>query len=88
MVIDELGISSFINNDFVPNMEMYYTDNELIINIECLDGTEIEAKRRRNKNREQNYPYAIEINAEKKKKKQKKKKLLILRINNQVNIIL
>ena len=31
MVIDELGISSFINNDFIPNHEMYYTDKELII---------------------------------------------------------
>ena len=65
MVIDELGISSFINNDFIPNHEMYYTDKELIINIECPSGTKIMAKRKRNKTKINDYPYCIEIIAEK-----------------------
>ena len=71
MVIDELGISSFINNDFIPNLEMYYTDSELIINIECPDGTKLSAKRKRNKNKSQDYPYCIEITAEKEEEPKK-----------------
>ena len=71
MVIDELGISSFINNDFVPNLEMYYTDSELIINIECPEGTKLTAKRKRNKNKSQDYPYCIEITAEKEEEPKK-----------------
>ena len=71
MVIDELGISSFINNDFIPNLEMYYTDSELIINIECPDGTKLTAKRKRNKNKSQDYPYCIEITAEKEEEPKK-----------------
>ena len=34
MVIDELGISSFIKNDFNPDYEMYYNEKELILTIE------------------------------------------------------
>ena len=71
MVIDELGISSFINNDFTPNLEMYYTDTEIIINIECSDGTKLTAKRKRNKNKTQDYPYCIEITAEKEEEPKK-----------------
>jgi len=71
MVIDELGISSFINNDFIPNLEMYYTDSELIINVECPDGTKLSAKRKRNKNKSQDYPYCIEITAEKEEEPKK-----------------
>ena len=70
MVIDELGISSFINNDFVPNHEMYYNDNELIINIESPEGTQLSVKRKKNKN-SQDYPYCIEITAEKKEEQKK-----------------
>ena len=65
MVIDELGISSFINNDFTPNFEMYYDDKELTINIECPDGTKLSAKRKRNKNSRIDYPFCIEITAQK-----------------------
>ena len=65
MVIDELGISSFIHNDFTPNLEMYYNEQELTINIECPEGTEIVVKRRRNKNENTEYPFCIEIIAEK-----------------------
>ena len=70
MVIDELGISSFINNDFVPNHEMYYTDKELIINIESPEGTTLAVKRKKNKTG-QDYPYCIEITAEKKEEPKK-----------------
>ena len=70
MVIDELGISSFINNDFVPNHEMYYNDKELIINIESPEGTELSVKRKKNK-KSQDYPYCIEITAEKKEEPKK-----------------
>jgi hypothetical protein len=63
MVIDELGISSFIHNDFTPNLEMYYNDQELTINVECPEGTQVTAKRKKNKNPQ--YPFCIEINAEK-----------------------
>ena len=72
MVIDELGISSFINNDFIPNHEMYYTDKELIINIECPNGTKIMEKRKRNKTKINDYPYCIEIIAEKEEEPKKK----------------
>jgi hypothetical protein len=63
MVIDELGISSFIHNDFTPNLEMYYNDQELTINVECPEGTQVTAKRKKSKNSQ--YPFCIEINAEK-----------------------
>ena len=63
MVIDELGISNFIKNDFNPDFECYYTDKELIIKIECPEGVKLTAKRKRNKNGE--YPYGIEIIGEK-----------------------
>lgn len=65
MVIDELGISSFIHNDFTPNLEMYYNEQELTINIECPEGTVITAKRKKNKNKNMEYPFCIEISAEK-----------------------
>ena len=70
MVIDELGISSFINNDFVPNYEMYYNDKELIINIESPEGTSLTAKRKKNKKGAE-YPYCIELTAEKKEEPKK-----------------
>ena len=65
MVIDELAISSFINNDFIPNYEMYYNDKELIINIENPEGTNISVKRKKNK-KIQDYLQCIEITAERK----------------------
>ena len=71
MVIDELGISSFINNDFTPNFEMYYDDKELTINIECPDGTELSAKRKKNKNTNTEYPFCIEITAQKAEEQKK-----------------
>jgi hypothetical protein len=86
MVIDELGISIFINNDFIPNHEMYYTDKELIINIECPNGTKIMEKRKRNKTKINDYPYCIEIIAEK-EEEPKKKMLHILKLSNLVNFI-
>ena len=70
MVIDELGISSFINNDFIPNHEMYYNDKELVINIESPEGTILTVKRNKNK-KSQEFPYCIEINAEKKEETKK-----------------
>ncbi len=70
MVIDELGIASFINNDFTPNFEMYYDDKELTINIECPDGT-VSAKRKRNKNTNTEYPFCIEITAQKAEEQKK-----------------
>ena len=72
MLIDELGISSFINNDFFHNHEMYYTDKELIINIECPNGTKIMAKRKRNKTKIIDYPYCIELIAEKQEESKKR----------------
>ena len=69
-MIDELGISSFINNDFVPNYEMYYNDTELIINIESPEGTNLTVKRKKNK-KNYDYPYCIEITAEKKEEPKK-----------------
>ena len=65
LVIDELGISSFINNDFTTNYEMYYNDKELIINIECPDGMKVTLKRKKNRGTNKEYPYCIEISAEK-----------------------
>ena len=50
MGIDELGISCFIHNDFTPNLEIYSKDQELTINKEFQEGTEISAKRKRYKN--------------------------------------
>ena len=63
MVIDELGISSFIKNDFNPDYEMYYNEKELILTIEWPEGVKLSAKRKRNKNGE--YPFGIEIKGEK-----------------------
>ena len=63
MVIDELGISSFIKNDFNPDYEVYYNEKELILTIECPEGVTLTAKRKRNKNGE--YPFGIEIKGEK-----------------------
>ena len=44
---------------------MYYNEQELTINIECPDGTEITVKRKRNKNKNTEYPFYIEIISEK-----------------------
>ena len=63
MVIDELGITSFIKNDFNPDYEMYYNEKELCILIECPEGVKLSAKRKRNKGGE--YPFGIEIIGEK-----------------------
>ena len=63
MVIDELGITSFIKNDFNPDYEMYYNKNELVIIIECPEGVKLSAKRKRNKGGD--YPFGIEIIGEK-----------------------
>ena len=71
MVIDELGISSFIKNDFSPDYEMYYNDKELIINIECPEGMTLSAKRKKNKNKRTDYPFCIEIIGEKTEEKKK-----------------
>ena len=71
MVIDELGVCSFITNDFIPDFEMYYNDSELIINIECPEGTVVSAKRKRNKDENQNYPFAIEIKEEREEEPKK-----------------
>ena len=71
MVIDELGISSFIKNDFSPDYEMYYDDKELIINIECPEGMTLSAKRKKNKNKRTDYPFCIEIIGEKTEEKKK-----------------
>ena len=70
MVIDELGILSFIKNDFILNHEMYYNDQELIISIESPEGTQLSVKRKRNK-KSQDYPYCIEVTAEKKEEPKK-----------------
>ena len=63
MVIDELGITSFIKNDFNPDYEMYYNEKELVIIIECPEGVKLSAKRKRNKGGD--YPFGIEIIGEK-----------------------
>ena len=87
MVIDELGISSFINNDFIPNHEMYCTDKELIINIECPNGTKITVKKKRIKIKSMIIYFALKLLL-KKRKNQKKKMLHILKLSNLVNFIL
>lgn len=70
MVIDELGVASFIKNGFNPDYECYYTKKELILNIECPEGVELTAKRRRNKdNNNPSYLFAIEITGSKKEDK-------------------
>ena len=62
-VYDKKILASFIHNDFTPNLEMYYNDQELTINVECPEGTQVTAKRKKSKNSQ--YPFCIEINAEK-----------------------
>jgi hypothetical protein len=74
MVIDELGISSFIKNDFNPDYEMYYDEKELILTIESPEGVKLSAKRKRNKNGE--YPFGIEIKGEKVEAKVEKVKYI------------
>ena len=69
MVIDELGISSFIKNDFTPDYECYYDDNYLTLTIESPEGVILTAKRKQNKNLE--YPFCIEVVGEKKEEKKK-----------------
>ena len=64
MVIDELGISSFIKNDFNPDYECYYDDKYLTLTIECPEGVILSAKR--NKSKQFDYQYCIEIEGEKK----------------------
>ena len=59
MVIDELGISSFIHNDFTPNLEMYYNDQELTSNVECPEGTQVTAKRKKIKIH--NIPFVLKL---------------------------
>ena len=66
MVVDELGFYSLINNnDFTPSLDMYYSDKELVISIECPEGAKLTVKRRRNKNKFHEYPFCIEIIEEK-----------------------
>ena len=65
MVIDELGVFSFIKNGFNPDYECYYNKKELVINIECPDGVQLSAKRRRNRNPYGGYLFAIEITGQK-----------------------
>ena len=69
MVIDELGISSFIKNDFTPDYECYYDDKYLTLTIESPEGVILTAKRKHNKNSD--YPFCIEVNGEKKEEKKK-----------------
>lgn len=69
MVIDELGISSFIKNDFNPDYECYYDDNYLTLTIESPEGVILTAKRKHNKNLD--YPFCIEVTGEKKEEKKK-----------------
>ena len=71
MVIDELGISSFIKNDFTLDYEIYYNEKELIINIECPEGIKLSVKRKINKNKNTNYQVCIEIIGEKTEEKKK-----------------
>ena len=68
-VIDELGISSFIKNDFTPDYECYYDENYLTLTIESPEGVILTAKRKQNKNLE--YPFCIEVVGEKKEEKKK-----------------
>ena len=65
MVIDELGVFSFIKNAFNPDYECYYNKKELIINIECPEGVQLNAKRKRNRNKYGGYLFAIEITGQK-----------------------
>ena len=81
MVIDELGVASFIKNGnsatlyydywiikngINPDYECYFTKKELVLNIECPEGVELTAKRKRNKNHNQRYLFAIEVEGTKK----------------------
>ena len=66
MVIDELGVASFIKNGFNPDYECYYNKKELVLKIECPEGVELNAKRRRNKNKNiSSYLFAIEVTGKK-----------------------
>jgi hypothetical protein len=65
MVIDELGVFSFIKNGFNPDYECYYNKKELVINIECPDGVQLNAKRKKNRNQFGGYLFAIEITGQK-----------------------
>ena len=65
MVIDELGVFSFIKNGFNPDYECYYNKKELVINIECPDGVQLNAKRKRNRSHYGGYLFAIEITGQK-----------------------
>ena len=65
MVIDELGVFSFIKNGFNPDYECYYNKKELVINIECPDGVQLNAKRKRNRNQYAGFLFAIEITGQK-----------------------
>ena len=65
MVIDELGVFSFIKNGFNPDYECYYNKKELLINIECPEGVQLNAKRKRNRNQYGGYLFAIEITGQK-----------------------
>ena len=65
MVIDELGVFSFIKNGFNPDYECLYNKKELVINIECPDGVQLNAKRKRNRNPYGGYLFAIEITGQK-----------------------
>ena len=65
MVIDELGVFSFIKNGFNPDYECYYNKKELVINIECPEGVQLNAKRKRNRNQYGGYLFAIEITGQK-----------------------
>ena len=69
MVIDELGILTFIKNGFTPDNECYYNNKELVLKIECPEGVELTAKRKRNKNKMANYNIAIEVNGIKNEEK-------------------
>ena len=84
MVIDELGITSFIKNDFNPDYEIYYNVKELILKIECPEGVKLTAKRKRNKSG--NYPYGIEIIGEKNDGK-KRKNVTYLKKKHLVNFM-
>ena len=65
MVIDELGVFSFIKNGFNPDYECFYNKKELVINIECPNGVQLNAKRRRNRDPYGGYLFAIEITGQK-----------------------
>ena len=65
MVIDELGVFSFIKKGFNPDYECYYNKKELVINIECPNDVQLNAKRKRNKNQTAGYLFAIEITGQK-----------------------